>query len=148
MQLGTRLEYVGSLPGWRKGVRRKKIETHWKIIKGSRKACQELGRKSIFVLIFAAHVMHPLRFPNSGNRAMIFVRKIGFKLRVMRLYRIELFYVFLLHFRSKGSKEEGWPAMASPHAGSATDGQAVAKAPCMVAASCDQGQPERGGSRP
>ncbi|RWV90886.1 hypothetical protein GW17_00046871 [Ensete ventricosum] len=33
------------------------------------------------------HVMLPLRFSGSGIRAMIFVRKIGFKLRVMRLNR-------------------------------------------------------------
>ncbi|RWV81892.1 hypothetical protein GW17_00056649 [Ensete ventricosum] len=32
---------IGSLPGWCKGVHRKKIETHRKIIEGSRKACQE-----------------------------------------------------------------------------------------------------------
>ncbi|RZS05316.1 hypothetical protein BHM03_00035812 [Ensete ventricosum] len=32
MQLGTRLECVGSLPGWRKGVRRKKTEIYQKIV--------------------------------------------------------------------------------------------------------------------
>ncbi|RWV78563.1 hypothetical protein GW17_00060439 [Ensete ventricosum] len=36
--------------------------------------------------------MHPLRFPNSGIKGKIFVRKIGFKLYVMRLNRVELFY--------------------------------------------------------
>ncbi|RWV85890.1 hypothetical protein GW17_00052276 [Ensete ventricosum] len=36
-------EGIGSLPRWRKGVRQKKIETHWKIIGGSRKACRELA---------------------------------------------------------------------------------------------------------
>ncbi|RWW57973.1 hypothetical protein BHE74_00035197 [Ensete ventricosum] len=44
--LGVRWELVegiGSLPGWHKGVRQKKIETHRKIVGGSRKACQELG---------------------------------------------------------------------------------------------------------
>ncbi|RWV95104.1 hypothetical protein GW17_00042301 [Ensete ventricosum] len=40
--------------------------------------------------------MHPLRFPNSGIRAKAFVRKIGFKLRVMRLNHVESFYAFLL----------------------------------------------------
>ncbi|RWW16949.1 hypothetical protein BHE74_00023813 [Ensete ventricosum] len=43
--LGVRQELaegVGSLPGWRKGVRRKKTETRWKIIRGNRKACWEL----------------------------------------------------------------------------------------------------------
>ncbi|RRT50922.1 hypothetical protein B296_00021590 [Ensete ventricosum] len=41
MRLGTRLEYVGSLPGWHKGIHRKKTETHQKIVGGSRKACWE-----------------------------------------------------------------------------------------------------------
>ncbi|RWW05086.1 hypothetical protein GW17_00031660 [Ensete ventricosum] len=53
--------------------------------------------------------MHPLRFPNSGIRAKVFMRKIGFKLCVMRLYRVESFYVFLLYFHNKGSEEEGRP---------------------------------------
>ncbi|RWW55206.1 hypothetical protein BHE74_00038169 [Ensete ventricosum] len=37
-------EGIGSLLGWRKGVRQKKTETRRKIIGGSRKACQE-GRE-------------------------------------------------------------------------------------------------------
>ncbi|RWW38095.1 hypothetical protein BHE74_00056699, partial [Ensete ventricosum] len=37
-------EGIRSLPGWCKGVRRKKTETRWKIVGGSRKACRELGR--------------------------------------------------------------------------------------------------------
>ncbi|RWW40283.1 hypothetical protein BHE74_00054316, partial [Ensete ventricosum] len=36
-------EGIGSLLGWRKGVRQKKTETHRKIIGGSRKACRESG---------------------------------------------------------------------------------------------------------
>ncbi|RWW58255.1 hypothetical protein BHE74_00034911 [Ensete ventricosum] len=36
-------EGIGSLLGWRKGVRQKKTETCGKIIKGSRKAYRELG---------------------------------------------------------------------------------------------------------
>ncbi|RZR89973.1 hypothetical protein BHM03_00017791 [Ensete ventricosum] len=36
-------EGVGSLPRWRKGVRRKKTETHRKIIGGSQKACWEFN---------------------------------------------------------------------------------------------------------
>ncbi|RRT31693.1 hypothetical protein B296_00056710 [Ensete ventricosum] len=36
-------EGIGSLPGWRKGVRQKKIETRRKIIGGSRKACRDLS---------------------------------------------------------------------------------------------------------
>ncbi|RRT35069.1 hypothetical protein B296_00047949, partial [Ensete ventricosum] len=46
----------------------------------------------------------------------------------MRLNYVESFYAFLLCFRSEGSEEEGWPAMASPHARPATHSQAVAKA--------------------
>ncbi|RWW61568.1 hypothetical protein BHE74_00031371 [Ensete ventricosum] len=42
MQLGTRQECVGSLSGWRKGVRHKKTETRWKIVGGSRKVCREI----------------------------------------------------------------------------------------------------------
>ncbi|RWW78290.1 hypothetical protein BHE74_00013499 [Ensete ventricosum] len=34
-------EGIGSLSGWRKGVRQKKIETSRKIVGGSRKACRE-----------------------------------------------------------------------------------------------------------
>ncbi|RWV82224.1 hypothetical protein GW17_00056293 [Ensete ventricosum] len=86
--------------------------------------------------------MHPLRFPNSGIRAKVFVQKIGFKLRVMILNRVESFYAFLLRFCCEGS-EEGWPAMASHHAGPATHSQATAKAPCNGGAGCGQGQPAR-----
>ncbi|RWW23102.1 hypothetical protein GW17_00012674 [Ensete ventricosum] len=80
--------------------------------------------------------MHPLRFPNSGIRAKVFIRKIGFKLRVMRLNRVESFYAFLLHFRNEGSEEEGWPATTSPHTRPATHGQAAAKPPYKGAADC------------
>ncbi|RRT37001.1 hypothetical protein B296_00047523 [Ensete ventricosum] len=61
----------------------------------------------------------------------------------MRLYCVESFYVFLLHFRSEGSEEEGRLATSSPHAGPATHGQAAAKAPCNWAIGYGQGQPER-----
>ncbi|RWV98400.1 hypothetical protein GW17_00038759 [Ensete ventricosum] len=37
-------EGIGSLPGWRKGIHQKKIETRRKIFGGSRKACRKLGR--------------------------------------------------------------------------------------------------------
>ncbi|RWW03683.1 hypothetical protein GW17_00033137 [Ensete ventricosum] len=40
-------EGIGSLPGWYKGVRQKKIETHRKIIEGSRKTCRERFAKGI-----------------------------------------------------------------------------------------------------
>ncbi|RZS06531.1 hypothetical protein BHM03_00037192 [Ensete ventricosum] len=52
--------------------------------------------------------------------------------------------MFLLHFCNEGSEEEGWPATASPHAGSATHGQAgcnghpvADKAPCKGTAGHD-----------
>ncbi|RWW40406.1 hypothetical protein BHE74_00054176 [Ensete ventricosum] len=45
MQLGTCLECVGNLLGWRKGVCWKKTKTRGKIVRGSRKACRDLGRK-------------------------------------------------------------------------------------------------------
>ncbi|RWW42619.1 hypothetical protein BHE74_00051810, partial [Ensete ventricosum] len=35
------VEGIGSLPGWRKVVRRKKTETRRKIVGGSRKACRD-----------------------------------------------------------------------------------------------------------
>ncbi|RRT31849.1 hypothetical protein B296_00022968 [Ensete ventricosum] len=88
--------------------------------------------------------MHPLRFSNSGIRAKVFVRKIGFKLRVMRLNRIESFYAFLLYFRSKRSKEEaGRPATARPPAGAAGHDLATFKG----AGDCGQGPLQRGYSR-
>ncbi|RRT35060.1 hypothetical protein B296_00031267 [Ensete ventricosum] len=46
----------------------------------------------------------------------------------MRLNRVESFYTFLLHFRNKGSEEEGRPTIASPHVGPTTHGQAAARA--------------------
>ncbi|RWW11657.1 hypothetical protein GW17_00024720 [Ensete ventricosum] len=52
--------------------------------------------------------MHPLRFPNSGIRVKVFVRKIGFNLRVMRFYRVESFQCV----RSKNN-EEGLVARGS-----------------------------------
>ncbi|RWV90682.1 hypothetical protein GW17_00047095 [Ensete ventricosum] len=55
--------------------------------------------------------MLPLRFPNNGLRAKVFVRNIGFKLRVIRLYHVESFYAFLLCFGNEGSEEEGRPAL-------------------------------------
>ncbi|RRT61180.1 hypothetical protein B296_00027716, partial [Ensete ventricosum] len=72
--------------------------------------------------------MLPLKFPNSDIRTKVFIRKIGFKLHVMRLNRVESFYAFLLCFHSEGSEEEGRLATASPHIGSATHGQVAAKA--------------------
>ncbi|RRT37840.1 hypothetical protein B296_00026645 [Ensete ventricosum] len=44
-------EGTESLPGWRKGVRQKKIETHRKIIRGSRKAYRERFAEGIEKLV-------------------------------------------------------------------------------------------------
>ncbi|RWW42056.1 hypothetical protein BHE74_00052420 [Ensete ventricosum] len=41
------------------------------------------------------------------------MRKIGFKLRVMRLNCVESFYAFLLLFRSEGSPYKGQPGIAT-----------------------------------
>ncbi|RRT38434.1 hypothetical protein B296_00049560 [Ensete ventricosum] len=66
--------------------------------------------------------MHPLRFPNSGIRAKVFVRKIGFKLHVMRLNRVESFNAFAA--RQRGGRDgRGW---------------------LQKAAGCDQGPLTRG----
>ncbi|RRT31591.1 hypothetical protein B296_00052952 [Ensete ventricosum] len=59
--------------------------------------------------------MHPLRFPNSGIKAKFFMRQIGFKLRVMRLYRIESFYALLLGFRSEGAASHNQPPCRASH---------------------------------
>ncbi|RWV80149.1 hypothetical protein GW17_00058622 [Ensete ventricosum] len=72
--------------------------------------------------------MHPLRFPNSGLRAKVFMRKIGLKLCVMILNRVESFYALLLCFHNKDNKERGWQAMARPPAGVASHGQSPCKA--------------------
>ncbi|RRT37032.1 hypothetical protein B296_00041019 [Ensete ventricosum] len=48
--------------------------------------------------------MHPLRFPNSGIRAKVFVQKIGFKLCVMILNRVELFYVLVAAIGSESRR--------------------------------------------
>ncbi|RWV84246.1 hypothetical protein GW17_00054050 [Ensete ventricosum] len=90
--------------------------------------------------------MHPLRFPNSGIRAKVFVRKIGFKLRVMILNRVESFYAFLLRFRSEGNKEEGsqaWPRLA-PLQGRPTTAKAPLQGGQPPASTSGCGQPARG----
>ncbi|RWV77451.1 hypothetical protein GW17_00061716 [Ensete ventricosum] len=104
-----------------------------------------MGNQFLF-LIFAAHVMHPLRFPNNGIRAKVFVQKIDFKLRVMRLYRVESFYAFLLRFCSEGSKEEGRPApmqgrppTARPRPRPASKGRSPAGAAARRGGACGHG---------
>ncbi|RRT62600.1 hypothetical protein B296_00022511 [Ensete ventricosum] len=82
--------------------------------------------------------MLPLRFPNSGIRAMVFMRKISFKLHVMRLNSIESFYVFLLRFYSEGN-EEGRPTTARPQPRLAGGRLRLGLAPLSTGtASCDQ----------
>ncbi|RWV79933.1 hypothetical protein GW17_00058871 [Ensete ventricosum] len=53
--------------------------------------------------------MHPLRFPNSGIRTKVFVRKISFKLRVMRLNRVESFNAFA----ARKARRRGWLWLAA-----------------------------------
>ncbi|RWV85164.1 hypothetical protein BHE74_00048903 [Ensete ventricosum] len=86
--------------------------------------------------------MHLLRFPNNGIRPKVFVRKIGFKLRAMRLNCVESFYAFLLRFRSEGNKEVGQQGIARPP----TRGRpTAAKAPLRR---CDRPRPGRMGRLP
>ncbi|RWV78477.1 hypothetical protein GW17_00060553 [Ensete ventricosum] len=57
--------------------------------------------KTYFVLISVEHVMLPLRFPNSGIKAKVFVQKIDFKQRVIKLNSVESFCIFLRRVVSK-----------------------------------------------
>ncbi|RRT59763.1 hypothetical protein B296_00026432 [Ensete ventricosum] len=86
--------------------------------------------------------MYPLRFPNNGIRAKVFMRKIYFKLRVMRLNRVELFYAFLLRFHNKRN-EDGQLATAKPPARAANYGLATYKG----ATDYGQGPLHKGGKR-
>ncbi|RWV90851.1 hypothetical protein GW17_00046910 [Ensete ventricosum] len=83
--------------------------------------------------------MLPPRFPNSGIRAKVFMQKIGLKVCVIKLNRIESFYAFLLHFCNKRNKDRGQPAMARPYAGVADHGLAT----CTRATDCSQGPLQR-----
>ncbi|RRT66041.1 hypothetical protein B296_00005844 [Ensete ventricosum] len=87
--------------------------------------------------------MHQLRFPNNDIRAKVFVRKIDFKLRVMRLNRVELFYTFLLYFSSEGSEEERRPTTATPMQGRPPTARPRPRPPCKGAVGCGQGLPIR-----
>ncbi|RRT50923.1 hypothetical protein B296_00032045 [Ensete ventricosum] len=49
-------------------------------------------------------------------------KRLVFKLRLMKLNRIESFYTFLLCFHIEGSEERGQPAMARPSARAADHG--------------------------
>ncbi|RWV94013.1 hypothetical protein GW17_00043488 [Ensete ventricosum] len=82
-------------------------------------------------------------FPNSGIRAKVFMRKIGFKLRVMRLNRVESFNAFA----TRTARRRGWPWLAVR--GSrlrprppARGWLAMANPPAGVAG-CSQGPPAR-----
>ncbi|RZR80951.1 hypothetical protein BHM03_00007072 [Ensete ventricosum] len=61
--------------------------------------------------------MHSLRFPNSGIETKVFMRKIGFKLRVMRLNRVESFYTFLLLYAAKAARRRGGQPRPAPMQG-------------------------------
>ncbi|RZS05308.1 hypothetical protein BHM03_00035797 [Ensete ventricosum] len=90
--------------------------------------------------------MHPLRFPNSGIKAKVFVRKISFKLRVMRLNRVELFYALVAAIGNKSRRclrgrgghlhvvcMQRWLVMARPLAGAVGHGLATCKGRPVVA---------------
>ncbi|RZR91115.1 hypothetical protein BHM03_00019166 [Ensete ventricosum] len=62
--------------------------------------------------------MLPLSFPIVISEPRLFVQKLAFKLRVMRLNRIKLFYTFLLCFHSEHNKDGGIHLQAGPCRGS------------------------------
>ncbi|RZS14377.1 hypothetical protein BHM03_00046059 [Ensete ventricosum] len=100
--------------------------------------------------------MHPLRIPNSGIRAKVFMRKIDFKLRVMRLNHVELFYTLVAAIGSESRRSlrgrgghmhavymQRWLATARPPVGMAGHGLATCRGrPPAGTAECDQ--PARG----
>ncbi|RZS28126.1 hypothetical protein BHM03_00061689 [Ensete ventricosum] len=106
--------------------------------------------------------MHPLRFPNSGIRAKVFVRKIGFKLHVMRLNRVELFYALVAAIGSKSRRwlqgrgsqmhavcMQRWPAMARPPTRVAGHGLATCKGwPAAASPPARGGHPRANRQRP
>ncbi|RWV77187.1 hypothetical protein GW17_00062025 [Ensete ventricosum] len=72
--------------------------------------------------------MHTLRFPNSDIRAKVFVRKICFKLRVMILNRIELFYALVVTIDSESRRcLRRWLFTTRPLVGAAGLGLATCK---------------------
>ncbi|RZS11218.1 hypothetical protein BHM03_00042528, partial [Ensete ventricosum] len=82
-------------------------------------------------------MMLPLRFPNSGIRAKVVRAKIDFKLRVMRLNHVELFYTFVTTIGNDGNITYGRgvatcrvAAMGRPLAVAAGHGHATARAVC------------------
>ncbi|RWV97618.1 hypothetical protein GW17_00039581 [Ensete ventricosum] len=92
--------------------------------------------------------MLPLRFPNSGIRAKVFVQKIGFKLCVMRLNRVESFYAFLLRLWNKRSEERRQSAMARPSVGMAGHGQASCRGERLWPRPPCKGEGSRSRARP
>ncbi|RZS26594.1 hypothetical protein BHM03_00059957 [Ensete ventricosum] len=111
--------------------------------------------------------MHPLKFPNSGIRAKIFVRKIGFKLHVMRLNRVELFYALVAAINSESRHclrgrgghmhdvcMQRWLATAKPPAGASTmawlparSGQLQPRPPCKRATARRGSSPQGAATR-
>ncbi|RZS28750.1 hypothetical protein BHM03_00062387 [Ensete ventricosum] len=108
--------------------------------------------------------MHPLWFPNSGIRAKVFIRKIGFKLRVMRLNRVELFYALVAVIDSESRRclrgrgghmpvvyMQRWLATARPPIGAVGHGLATCKGrpaaarPPAMGCRLQGQQPTRGG---
>ncbi|RZR99335.1 hypothetical protein BHM03_00028854 [Ensete ventricosum] len=101
--------------------------------------------------------MHPLRFPKSGIRAKVFVRKIGFKLRVMRLNRVELFYTLVAAIGSENRRclrargghmhavcMQRWLATARPPVGAADHGLATCKGRLPAGATARRGNNPQG----
>ncbi|RRT80109.1 hypothetical protein B296_00006237 [Ensete ventricosum] len=73
--------------------------------------------------------MLSLRFPNNGIKSKVFVRKIGFKLHVMRLNHVELLYTFVLRFLYiKAVRKGGGRPWPSPLQGRSAAARALAEA--------------------
>ncbi|RWW48126.1 hypothetical protein BHE74_00045826 [Ensete ventricosum] len=84
--------------------------------------------------------MHPLRFPNRGIRAKVFVQKIGFKLCMIRLNHVELLYALVAVIDSESRRclwgsgvhmhavcMQRWLATARPPTGATSHGLATCK---------------------
>ncbi|RZS19746.1 hypothetical protein BHM03_00052179 [Ensete ventricosum] len=102
-------------------------------------------------------MMHPLRFPNNGIRAKVFMRKVGFKQRVMRLNYVELFYALVAAIgsesrhclRGRGGHMHAvcmqrWLATARPPIGAVGHGLATCKGRPPARAAARKGASRQG----
>ncbi|RWV89485.1 hypothetical protein GW17_00048362 [Ensete ventricosum] len=85
--------------------------------------------------------MLSLSFPTVVSKLRLFVRKIDFKLRAMRLNHVELFYAFLLCFHNEGSKEGGSHLRIGPLQGRCSSIRATPTHPRAGAPAHEQKRP-------